>query len=195
MTGLQGIFFRNEPLTANWSSGLALASTLLLGLFISAQLFRWEKEEKIRPMAKLWVLAVLCPFLILGTYQAYSREYLRKAKILMRDMDRSATYLIRGVRIFVGDGRVIESGGVLVKKGKIEEVFADHIPSANELKASVIEGSGKTLIPGLIDALSERPRLAPRHEFPTGVDHGRIGLFRFVAARSSAGAIPIRARL
>jgi imidazolonepropionase-like amidohydrolase/ABC-type multidrug transport system permease subunit len=151
VTGFQGIFFRSEPLTANWSSGFALVATLLLGLFVSAQLFRWEKEEKIRPAAKLWIVAVLFPFIVLGGYQAYSREHLRKAKVLMRDLDRSGTYLIRGARIFVGDGQVIESGAVLVRKGKIEEVFTDTPPDAEELKASVIEGSGKTLLPGLID--------------------------------------------
>lgn len=151
VTGFQGIFFRNEPLSANWSSGLALAATLLLGLFISMQIFRWEKDEKVRPAGKLWVLAVLCPFLMLGSYQAYSRDHLRKAKVLMRDLDRSGTHLIRGARIFVGDGEVIESGAVLVKKGKIEEVFTGEIPDPLALKASVIEGSGKTLLPGFID--------------------------------------------
>ena len=134
VTGFQGIFFRSEPLTANWSSGFALVATLLLGLFVSAQLFRWEKEEKIRPAAKLWIVAVLFPFIVLGGYQAYSREHLRKAKVLMRDLDRSGTYLIRGARIFVGDGQVIESGAVLVRKGKIEEVFSRHSPRCRGAK-------------------------------------------------------------
>ncbi|MCI0423583.1 MAG: amidohydrolase family protein [Acidobacteria bacterium] len=151
VTGFQGIFFRNEPFTANASPLLALLATLLLGTFLSVQLFRWEKDEKIRPSARLWVLVVLLPFIVLGSYQAYSREHLRKARLLMRDLERSGTFLIRGARIFVGDGRVIESGGVLVKKGRIEEVFESEIPPAETLKATVIEGSGKTLLPGLID--------------------------------------------
>jgi imidazolonepropionase-like amidohydrolase len=114
------------------------------------QLFRWEKDEKIRTSARLWVVALL-PFLVLGSYQAYSREHLRKARLLMRDLERSGTFLIRGARIFVGDGRVIESGGVLIKKGKVEQVFEAETPSAEMLKATVIEGSGKTLLPGLVD--------------------------------------------
>jgi hypothetical protein len=117
---LQGIFFRSEPFTANWPSLLALLATLLLGTFLSMQLFRWEKDEKIRTSARLWVLVALFPFLVLGSYQAYSREHLRKARLLMRDLERSGTFLIRGARIFIGDGSVIESGGVLIRVGKVE---------------------------------------------------------------------------
>jgi len=89
VTGFQGIFFRNEPFSANWPSLLALLATLLLGTFLSMQLFRWEKDEKIRTSARLWVLVALLPFLVLGSYQAYSREHLRKARLLMRDLERS----------------------------------------------------------------------------------------------------------
>jgi imidazolonepropionase-like amidohydrolase len=109
------------------------------------------EDEKIRTSARLWVLVALLPFLVLGSYHAYSREHLRKARLLMRDLERSGTFLIRGARIFIGDGHVIESGGVLIKKGKIEEVFEGETPTAETLKATVIEGSGKTLLPGLID--------------------------------------------
>jgi imidazolonepropionase-like amidohydrolase/ABC-type multidrug transport system permease subunit len=151
VTGFQGIFFRNEPFTENWPSLLALLATLLLGTFLSMQLFRWEKDEKIRTSARLWVVVALLPFLVLGGYQAYSREHLRKAHLLMRDLERSGTFLVRGARIFIGDGRVIESGAVLIKKGKIEDVFETEPPSAERLKATVIESSGKTVLPGLID--------------------------------------------
>lgn len=151
VTGFQGIFFHNEPLTAIWQSVLALLATLFLGLFLSVQLFRWEKDEKIRPSARLWVAVALLPFVVLGSYQSYSREHLKKARLLMRELDRSGTFLIRGARIFVGEGKVIESGSVLVRKGRIEEVFEGEAPSVELLKATLIEASGKTLLPGLID--------------------------------------------
>ena len=32
------------------------------------KLFRWEKEEKIRGSAKLWVLVVLLPFIVMGVW-------------------------------------------------------------------------------------------------------------------------------
>jgi hypothetical protein len=38
-------------------------------MFVSFQLFRWDKEEKIRFRAKLGVAGVLLPFLLLGFYQ------------------------------------------------------------------------------------------------------------------------------
>jgi imidazolonepropionase-like amidohydrolase len=93
----------------------------------------------------------LAPFLILGVYQAYSKDGVVKARLLNRDLQRSRSLLIRNARIFIGDGRVIESGGVLVKNGKIERIFEGATPDPKELKAEAIEAAGKTLLPGLID--------------------------------------------
>jgi hypothetical protein len=39
---------------------------------VGTKLFRWEKEEKIRKSAKLWIFGVLLPFLLLGAYQAWT---------------------------------------------------------------------------------------------------------------------------
>jgi len=151
MTGMQAIVGRNESLAQNASAVGALILTMLLATFIGVKLFRWEKEEKIRGTAKLWLLAVLAPFLILGVYQAYSKDNVVKARLLNRDLQRSRSLLIRDARIFIGDGRVIESGGVLVKNGKIERIFEGVTPDPKELKAEAIEAAGKTLLPGLID--------------------------------------------
>jgi imidazolonepropionase-like amidohydrolase len=151
MTGMQAIVGRNESLAQNASAAGALLLTMVLATFIGVKLFRWEKEEKIRGTAKLWLLAVLAPFLILGVYQAYSKDSVVKARLLNRDLQRSRSLVIRDARIFIGDGRVIESGGVLVKNGKIERIFEGATPDPKELKAEAIEAAGKTLLPGLID--------------------------------------------
>ncbi len=151
VSGLQGIMLRNETVLQNWPAVGALLLTVLVATFVSIKLFRWEKEEKIRTSAKLWLLAVLLPFILLGTYQAYSKDNVNKTKILSRDLRRSRTLLIRNARIFVGDGKVIESGAVLVKGGKIAEVYDGASPDAKQLKAEPIEGAGKTVLPGLID--------------------------------------------
>jgi imidazolonepropionase-like amidohydrolase len=87
----------------------------------------------------------------MGCYQAYSKEQSKKADLLWRELMRSDQFLIRGARIFVGPGKVIESGAVLVKSGKIDQVFADAAPELGRLKIDVVEGAGKTLLPGLID--------------------------------------------
>ena len=150
--GLQGILLRQEGLETQWKSLLALFLTLIVGMFISVKLFRWEKEEKVKASAKLWVVAALAPFLLLGVYQAYSKEGLTKAKVLQRELRRSRTLLVRDVRLFIGDGRVVERGALLVRDGKIAQIFEGDAPDAKKLNADPIEGSGKTLMPGLIDA-------------------------------------------
>src|SRR5258708_11822901 len=147
MTGMQSILGRKESLAQNGSAAGALLLTTVLATFIGVKLFRWEKEEKIQGSAKLWLLAVLAPFLLLGVYQFHSEESLMKARILNRDPLRSRTLLFRHVRIFPRDGPVIESGGVLVKNGKIERGYEGLTPDPKELKAEAVEASGKTLLP------------------------------------------------
>jgi imidazolonepropionase-like amidohydrolase/ABC-type multidrug transport system permease subunit len=151
VTGFQSVFLRGETLAQNGPAVVALLVTMALATFISIQIFRWEKGEKLRPAAKLWVLAVLSPFVAMGCYQAYSKEHSRKAEMLWRELMRSDQVLIRGARIFVGSGKVIESGAVLVKNGKIDQVYPGMGPDAGKLKIDVVEAAGKTLLPGLID--------------------------------------------
>ncbi|MFL6595351.1 MAG: amidohydrolase family protein, partial [Chthoniobacterales bacterium] len=151
MSGMAGIIQRGETVLQNWQAVLALLITTAIGTFIATKLFRWEKEEKLRPAAKLWVLVAFLPFLFLGAYQAWSSENLTKTRILSRDLQRGHTWLIENARIFVGNGKVIESGSVLVRKGKIEKVFEGSAPTAKSLNAEAIEAAGKTVLPGLID--------------------------------------------
>jgi ABC-2 type transport system permease protein len=56
-----------------WTKAGALIVTMVVGMTVSVKLFRWEKEEKIRGTAKLWVLAVLLPFVIMGFWQWFKR--------------------------------------------------------------------------------------------------------------------------
>jgi imidazolonepropionase-like amidohydrolase/ABC-type multidrug transport system permease subunit len=151
VTGIQGMLLRNEGIAANIQPALALVLTGFVGLFISYKLFRWEKGEKIRASAKLWLLAVLTPFLLMGVWQIHARTGIVKTKILSRQLARGDTFLIRGARIFVGDGTVIENGSVLVRGGKIAEVYQGEGPDPKTLKAETVEAAGKTILPGLID--------------------------------------------
>jgi imidazolonepropionase-like amidohydrolase/ABC-type multidrug transport system permease subunit len=151
VSGLEGMMLRQESLVANGFPALALLITVFVGLFISYKLFRWEKEEKIRSSAKLWVGAVMVPFIVLGLWQAHTKQNVAKTKMLNRQLARGETYLIRGARIFVGDGKVIESGAVLIRGGKIAEVYEGEGPDPRMVKATLIEAAGKTVLPGLID--------------------------------------------
>jgi imidazolonepropionase-like amidohydrolase/ABC-type multidrug transport system permease subunit len=152
VTGFQGIFFRNQTLLDNLPAVTALLVSTVVGVFLAVQLFRWEKDEKMQPRKKLWVLAVVGPFVLMGCYRGYSKEHLGQNEALFRDLQRSGTFLIRNTRVFVGDGTLIENGSVLVRDGKIAELFEGTGPDPDKLKAEVVEGAGKTLLPGLIDA-------------------------------------------
>jgi ABC-2 type transport system permease protein len=56
-----------------WAAAGALLITVAVGVTVGFKLFRWEKEEKIRGSAKLWVLAVLLPFIVIGLWQILQR--------------------------------------------------------------------------------------------------------------------------
>ncbi len=49
---------------------LSLIGTGLIAFILSAQLFRWDPEEKAPRKAKLWALATIIPFLALGIWES-----------------------------------------------------------------------------------------------------------------------------
>ena len=151
VTGIEAMLMRDESIAQNLLPALALVLTTALGLFLAYKLFRWEKEEKIRNSAKLSIFAVMLPFLCVGGWQLHARSSVVKTKILTRQLARSESFLIRGARIFMGDGKVIESGAVLVRAGKIAEVYEGTGPDPKSMRAEAVEAAGKTILPGLID--------------------------------------------
>ena len=70
--GVQGIMLQGQGMHEIWKWALALVVTAGVGLAVGTKLFRWEKEEKIQPSAKMWILVALVPFLVLGAYYAYT---------------------------------------------------------------------------------------------------------------------------
>ncbi len=149
--GMQSMMIGGEGFFANILPVIALLITLAVALTVGVKLFRWEKEEKIAPNAKLWIFAVLAPFILMGIYQARTKQNIEKAKILARNTDRRSSVLIQNTRVFVGNGSVIDRGAVLIRNGKIAEVFGAPPANPKALNAEVIDASGKTLLPGLID--------------------------------------------
>jgi len=138
-------------LRENLPAAGALALTAIVGTFLGVKLFRWEKEEKMRPAAKLWLVVVFTPFLLIGLWQLHAKDTVTRQKILARDLQRKGSWLIHDSRIFIGDGRLVERGSVLVKDGKVAKLFVGDSPDPKTLDVAVIEGAGKTLLPGLID--------------------------------------------
>jgi ABC-2 type transport system permease protein len=73
--GMRSMLLDGQGLAAkeNLAAAGVMLLTILGGGLISTKLFRWEKEEKIRGRAKLWVLVVLLPFIVLGVWQWLKR--------------------------------------------------------------------------------------------------------------------------
>ncbi len=85
---------------------------------------------------------------VLAGVLAGSAWYVRRADAKPQERAHDNSFAIRDVRVFDGEN-VLERANVIVRDGLIAAVGADAaIPPGLE----VIDGSGKTLLPGLIDA-------------------------------------------
>ncbi len=113
--GMQSIMIQGESISANLAPVIALLITLFVAVFVGIKVFRWEKEERIKNSAKLWILAVLAPFIVMGVYQARTQQNIEKARILAHNAERNRSVLFQNIKIFVGNGEVIQNGAVLVK--------------------------------------------------------------------------------
>lgn len=189
--GMQSIFIANATLTANWLPVLSLVITMVVSVFLGVKLFRWEKDEKIASTGKLWVLVVMVPFFLMGLYQLKSHQNLAQQKALARNMRRNETTLFQNARIFLGDGRVVPNGAVLVRSGKIAQVFATPPADTKALHADVVDASGKTLLPGLIDMHVHLGSPGGIYQNPT--DYGKKGAeLRELAAYLYSGVTAVR---
>jgi ABC-2 type transport system permease protein len=52
----------------------SLGGCALIAFIISAQLFRWEPETKVPRQAKLWAIAAVVPFLLLGAWETMNGD-------------------------------------------------------------------------------------------------------------------------
>jgi ABC-type multidrug transport system permease subunit len=66
--GIKDMISNNQNIWDESKLVVVLIVAAAVGLTVGLKLFRWEKEEKIRKGAKVWVAAVLVPFLIWGIY-------------------------------------------------------------------------------------------------------------------------------
>src|SRR4029079_9404077 len=124
-----------------------------IGFIISYNLFRWDKEDRVSGRSKVWVTAVLAPFLLLGVWESYQGGEARRQAITYREFMRNRNWRIHDVRVFVGDGPVVDRADVYVRNGKIDSVVTDAAQAPlDQASFETLEGAGKTLMPGLIDA-------------------------------------------
>jgi len=103
-----------------------------------------------------------------------------------------APIAIVGARIVTVDGPTLEKGTVVVSGGTIAAVGAEVAPPAG---ARIIDGTGRTVYPGLIDALNSIG-LVEIQSVPGSVDLAEVGDFNpharaWIAVHPHSEAIPI----
>ena len=71
-----------------WSLTVEIISLLAWGalaFFISSMLFRWEPEAKLPRNAKLWAVATILPFILLGIWENHNGKVLATAASMLAD--------------------------------------------------------------------------------------------------------------
>lgn len=66
--GIKSMMEKGADLAQNWQNVGVMLITVAMGTTVATKLFRWEKEEKIGPRAKLWIAVILLPYLALGCW-------------------------------------------------------------------------------------------------------------------------------
>jgi imidazolonepropionase-like amidohydrolase/ABC-type multidrug transport system permease subunit len=151
-SGMQGILQNGESVTANGRSVIALLATLAVGFVVSFNLFRWDKEDRISPRSKAWIAAAIAPFLVLGTWENYAGTNDVRQATAYRLQARSHNWRIHDVRVFVGDGAVLERADIYLRNGRIVDIVEEGRPAPSDAASyATVEGAGKTVLPGLID--------------------------------------------
>ena len=58
----------------------SLLAWAVLAFFVAAKLFRWESEEKVTRNAKVWAVATILPFILLGAWESKQGGLLAEAR-------------------------------------------------------------------------------------------------------------------
>jgi imidazolonepropionase-like amidohydrolase/ABC-type polysaccharide/polyol phosphate export permease len=190
--GMKSILLEHQSIFENQQAVGVLLLTAVVATFLGFKLFRWEKDEKMKPSAKLWVVGVMVPFFAIGAWDARNENNIAKEKISMREMQRGHATLVRDVRLIVGDGQVIEHGGVLIRDGKILDIYDGNTPDPKSVKAEALDASGKTLMPGLIDMHVHLGSPGGMYEQPTDYEAAEKTMPRELAAYLYSGVTAVR---
>ena len=83
--GLQRAILHGAQLQTLSIVVFSLAGWAFLAFFISSKLFRWEPEAKLPRNAKLWAVATILPFILLGILENHNGKVLSTAAAMMED--------------------------------------------------------------------------------------------------------------
>jgi ABC-2 type transport system permease protein len=67
---------------------ISLTATALIAFSLSVKLFRWDSSEKVTRNAKLWALATVIPFILLGAYEMTYGQLRRDAQVTFQMMEQ-----------------------------------------------------------------------------------------------------------
>jgi ABC-2 type transport system permease protein len=81
--GLQRAMLADAQLYTLGTVVFSLIAWAALASFISSQLFRWEPEAKLPRNAKLWAVATILPFVLLGIWENHNGKLLATAAYMM----------------------------------------------------------------------------------------------------------------
>src|SRR5437879_3365182 len=104
----------------------------------------------LRPSAKLMILAVGLAALAASAGPPSTSQ--------------PRAYLLRNVRIWDGRGEEVSAGELLVVGNRIQAVSRGRIAPSPELHAVTIDGGGRVLTPGFIDAHVHMTSVLPRQQ-------------------------------
>lgn len=91
VTALQSALYQSFSVWKILVQLLALSTWAVLTFFVAAQLFRWEPEAKIPRNAKLWALATVLPFFVLGAWENTNGDILKQAKAAYHSLERPSS--------------------------------------------------------------------------------------------------------
>ena len=80
VSGLQQATYASQSITMLLTQFISLVAWAALSFFVATQLFRWEPEIKIPRNAKLWAVATVIPFILLGFWEQYNGRILAEAR-------------------------------------------------------------------------------------------------------------------
>ena len=81
--GLQRAMLADAHLYTLGTVVVSLLAWAVLAAFISSQLFRWEPEAKLPRNAKLWAVATILPFVLLGIWENHNGKLLATAAYML----------------------------------------------------------------------------------------------------------------
>jgi hypothetical protein len=85
VSGIQRSMIYNQGVLSLGVELASLSAWGALAFFISSVLFRWEPEAKLPRNAKLWAVATILPFILLGVWENHNGKVLATAAAMLSD--------------------------------------------------------------------------------------------------------------